>query len=273
MGDNIDTSGISNRATPYLEFHAVEAWLGTRQVFRNLSLSLYPGEHTVILGPNGSGKSSLIRLLSREMYPVVRQGSWLRMFGEETIHLGQLRSRIGLLTQEQHSTYRGDVLATDVVLSGCFGSVGLGRSHTPNQEQRQRVSTLLDQMGLAHVAWEPFANLSEGERRRLLLARALVHDPQVLVLDEPSNGLDLPARHQLLSRLGELGRGGTTLLMVTHRLEEILPEFSRAILLRGGEIVGDGATDSLLRDEPLSALFGTPLKVLEHGGYKQVFPA
>lgn len=258
--------------TPYLEMRCVEAWLGPSRVFHNLSLSLFKGEHTVVLGPNGSGKSSLIKLLTRELYPVVRAHSWLRLFGEETINLWQLRKRLGVLGQDQHTTYRGDVEAADVVLSGFFGSVGLGRSQQPEPQQRQRVEDLMVQLGLADLAKRPFQELSEGQRRRLLLARALVHDPEVLVLDEPTNGLDIRASHQLLALLGGLARNGTTLLVVSHRMEEILPEINRIVLLKAGTVVGDGPTTELLRDGPLSALFDTPLKVVSHGGHRQVLP-
>lgn len=258
---------------PYVEIKAVECWLGPRQVFHRLSLTLFQGEHTVVLGPNGSGKSSLIKLLSRELYPVVREGSWLRLFGTETINLWKLRARMGVLTQEQHTSYRGDVMAFDVVLSGFFGSVGLGRSQQPNRQQRERVGAVMEQMGLAHLEKEPLHHLSEGQRRRLLLARTMVHDPEVLVLDEPTNGLDIQARHQLLHHLRGLAQGGTTLLLVSHRVEEILPEISRAVYLKGGTVVANGPSNALLRDKPLSALFDTPLKVAKYGGYRQVFPA
>jgi len=257
---------------PYLEMNAVEAWLGPRRVFENLTLSLFQGEHTVILGPNGSGKSSLIKLLSRELYPVVREGSWLRVFGEDTINLWQLRSRMGVLSQEQHTTYRGDVQAKDVVLSGFFGSVGLGRSQRPEHHQHLRVRELMAQMGLADLTDQPLGQLSEGQRRRFLLARALVHDPEVLVLDEPTNGLDLQARHQFLNHLDALARKDTTVLLVSHRIEEILPVISRAVFLKAGSVVASGPTAELLRDKPLSALFGTPLKVLSHQGFRQVLP-
>ena len=106
-----------------------------------------------------------------------------------------------------------------------------------------------------------------------MLARALVHHPEVLVLDEPTNGLDLQARHQLLHQLGSLARNGTTLLLVSHRMEEILPEISRVVLLKQGTVVEDGPASDVLSDGPLSALFGTPLKVFVHGGYRQVLPA
>ncbi|MEB3317379.1 MAG: ATP-binding cassette domain-containing protein [Cyanobacteriota bacterium] len=258
--------------TPYCEMRALECWLGPRQVFRDLTLSLYPGEHTVVLGPNGSGKSSLIKLLSRELYPVVKEGSSLRIFGEDTINLWRLRARMGLLSQQSHTAARREVRGRDVVLSGFFGSAGLGRSQQPTDSQRRRVERLLHEVGLADLAERPFSQLSEGQKRRFLLARALVHDPEVLVLDEPTNGLDLLARHQLLQELGRLARAGTTLLLVSHRIEEIIPEIQRAVLLKDGTVVGDGTTADLLRDGPLSALYGLPLQVVSSNGWRQVLP-
>ena len=259
--------------TPYLELEAIEAWLGPRRVFENLSLRLQPGEHTVVLGPNGSGKSSLVKLLSRELYPVVKPGSRLRIFGSETVNLWQLRGRIGLVSQDLQAGYVGRVPAADVVLSGFFGSVGIGRSQQPSADQRARVAELMARLGLADLAERPYAQLSDGQRRRLLLARALVHDPAVLVLDEPTNGLDLKAKHQLLEILRDLARSGTTLLLVTHQIEAILPEIQRAVLLRKGRVVGDGPVDDLLQDGPLSALFDTHLRVCHANGYRQVVPA
>lgn len=259
-------------ATPYLEMRSVETWLGPRQVFRDLSLSLHGGEHTVVLGPNGSGKSSLIKLLSRELYPVVKEGSWLRLFGEEHINLWRLRSRMGLLGQEPRAAAWGNDRAAAVVLSGFFGSMGLGRSQRPTERQRETVAALLERFGLADLADRPFPHLSEGQKRRVLLARALVHDPEVLVLDEPTDGLDIRARHLLLEHLGSLARSGTTLLLVSHRIEEILPEITRAVLLQEGAIVGDGSTEDLLRDGPLSAIYGLPLQVVRRDGHRQVLP-
>jgi iron complex transport system ATP-binding protein len=251
----------------------VEAWLGPRPVFGDLSLRLHLGEHTVILGPNGAGKSALIKLISRELYPVVRPGAELRLFGSTTENLWQLRRRIGLVSADLQSAYNPHVPAAEVVLSGFFGSVGLGRSQEPSASERQRVGALLAEMHLAPLAERPYGQLSDGQRRRLLLARALVHDPEVLVLDEPTNGLDLRARHQLLAILRRLARSGTTLLLVTHQLDAVIPEIIRAVLLREGQVVGDGPVGELLRDGPLSALFETPLKVVEANGYRQVLPA
>lgn len=258
---------------PYFELEAVEAWLGSRRVFENLSLKLHQGEHAVVLGPNGSGKSSLLRLLNRELYPVVRPGSRLRIFGSETVNLWELRRRIGHVSADLQAGYGGRVPAFDVVLSGFFGSMGIGRSHQPSPAQRSRVQELMERLALADLGSSPYGQLSDGQRRRLLLARALVHEPDVLVLDEPTNGLDLQARFQLLDLLRQLARSGTTLLLVTHQIEAILPEVSRAILLREGKVVGDGSAAALLQDGPLSALFQTPLRVVSAEGFRQVLPA
>ena len=260
-------------AAPYLDLQAIEAYLGPRPVFTNLSLKLHLGEQTVILGPNGSGKSSLIKLLSREVYPVVKPGSWLRIFGEERVNLWDLRARIGLVSPDLQATYGTSVVARDVVVSGFFGSVGLGRSQQVSARHRQRSDELLAQLDLDPIADRPFGQLSDGQRRRLLLARALVHRPEVLVLDEPTNGLDLKAKHQLLEILRQLAQAGTTLLLVTHQIEAIIPEIQRCVLLSQGQIVGQGSCQELLQDGPLSALFDTPLRVIEAHGYRQVLPA
>jgi iron complex transport system ATP-binding protein len=257
---------------PYLELEAIEAWLGPRPVFTDLSLTLRLGEHTAILGPNGSGKSSLIRLLTRQIYPVVRPGSRLRVFGDETVNLWQLRRRIGLVSQDLQSATGGHIPTAEVVLSGCFGSMGIGRPQQPTEAQRHRTAALLEQLHLSELAARPFGQLSQGQQRRALLGRALVHHPELLVLDEPLDGLDLQARHGLLATLRTLAGDGTTLLLVTHQIETILPEMQRCVLLQGGRVLADGPSGDLLGDGPLSALFQTPVRVVEANGFRQVLP-
>lgn len=259
--------------TPWLELHAVEAYLGPRRVLQDLSLELHQGEHTVLLGPNGAGKSALVQLIGRAIHPVVRPGSRLRLFGQERITLWELRRRMGLVSQSQQESYRGGVRAADVVLSGFHGSVGIGPSQRVSAAERERVAALMEELQLADLAACPFRELSDGQRRRLLLARALVHEPSVLVLDEPTNGLDLRARHQLLSLLRRRAQAGTTLLMITHQIEAILPEMQRCVFLRNGSVVGDGPSATLLQPGPLSDLFDTPLQVVRAGGWHQVLPA
>ena len=258
--------------TPYLELHNVSAYLGERQVFNGLNLELNLGEQTAVLGPNGAGKSALVKLISRSIYPLVEPGSSLKLFGSSTVNLWSLRRRIGLVSTDLQGQYIPQVRGLDVVLSGWFGSVGLGRDQEPTAGQRQRTWELMEKLSLVELSHEPFGQLSEGQRRRLLIARALVHKPEVLVLDEPTNALDLKAKHQLLDLLRQLAQNGTTLLLVTHQIEAIVPEISRCVLLNQGQVVGDGASSEVLQSQPLSDLFGTPLQVLEANNYRQVLP-
>jgi iron complex transport system ATP-binding protein len=257
----------------YFDGQHLEVWLGGRPVFTDLSLQLNRGEHTVVLGPNGSGKSSLIKLLTRELYPVVKPASSLRLFGDTTVNLWELRRRIGHVSADLQTTYSPVVTAADVVLSGLFGSVGIGRSQPATQRQRRQALELMEQLGLAGLAARRFSQLSDGQRRRLLLARALVHRPDLLVLDEPTNGLDPAARQQLLGWLSRLASSGTTLLLVTHQIEAIIPEIQRAVLLRNGTVMAEGSADQWLQSAPLSTLFATPLQLVESGGWRQLLPA
>ena len=258
--------------TPYLELENVSAYLGERRVFDGLNLKLNLGEQTAVLGPNGAGKSALVKLINREIYPLVEPGSSLKLFGNSRVNLWTLRRRIGLVSSDLQSQYIPQIRGLDVVLSGWFGSVGLGRDQEPTAGQRQQALELIEQLSLAELSDERFGQLSEGQRRRLLIARALVHNPEVLVLDEPTNALDLKAKHQLLDLLRQLAQIGTTLLLVTHQIEAIVPEISRCVLLDQGKVVGDGATAAVLQNQPLSDVFGTPLQVLEANNYRQVLP-
>lgn len=258
--------------TPYLELCQISAYLGQRRVFHDLNLQLNIGEHTAVLGPNGAGKSALVKLISRTIYPLVEPHASLKLFGQARVNLWELRRRIGLVSTDLLGQYRPQVKGIDVVLSGWFGSVGLGRDQEPTTQRRQHTLELMEQLGLIGLIDERFGQLSEGQRRRLLVARALVHGPEVLVLDEPTIALDLKAKHQLLSLLRHLASTGTTLLLVTHQIESIVPEISRCVLIDQGQVVGDGPSDQVLKSQPLSELFGTPLQVLQANGYRQVLP-
>ncbi len=250
----------------------VEIKFERRFFFENLTLNLRLGESTAVLGPNGAGKSTLAKLINRNLYPIVKPDSHLRLFGEELINLWQLRQRIGTLTTDMESRFHPKTTGIDIVLSAFFGAMRLGRDQVPNHQQLGYVKTLLNSLNLDSIKEEPFGELSDGQRRRLMLARAVVHQPEVLVLDEPTRALDLQACHQLLINLQELCRKGTTLLLITHRIDAILPEIERVVFIKKGRIVNDGPAGQLLRDKPLSDLYETPLSVVRHQGFHQVLP-
>jgi molybdate transport system ATP-binding protein len=198
----------------------VSVYLDRKPVLKNLTWTMRPGEHWAVTGPNGSGKSTFLKLLLGEQHPAV--GGTIERFNETRRHtLWEIRARVGYVGPDLQTAYRDDLTVAQVVASGCFASIGLLDDVTP--VQWRRVRTLLDQFALAGLAREKFLRLSYGQRRRVLLARALVHHPQVLLLDEPLDGLDAASLAQMRAHLGELSRQKITLLAVTHRREE-LPE-------------------------------------------------
>lgn len=233
--------------SPYFELQAIEAWLGSRAVFSDLSLRLDLGEHAVLLGPNGSGKSSLIRLLCRELYPVVKPGSTLRIFGSEQVNLWQLRRRLGLLSSDLEGRHHPGLRGVDVVLAGFFGSIGLGPHLQPTARQRERVAQLMAELQVHPLAQRRFGELSSGERRRLLLARALVHQPEVLVLDEPTNGLDPDgvAEFRLLIR-DLVETDGRAVFVSSHLLDEIQKVCDDLAIVNHGRLLMSGSLEELL---------------------------
>jgi ABC-type molybdenum transport system, ATPase component/photorepair protein PhrA len=199
----------STRGSIWLDLQAVEAWIDGHRVFDDLSLQLRCGEHTALLGPNGSGKSSLVQLISRNLYPVVRPGSHLKLFGSDTVNLWQLRQRLGLVASDLDARIPAGLLGRELLLAAFYGAICLGRDRHPSAEQIERCERLLQEHELEDQADQPFGHLSDGQKRRFLLARALVHQPEVVVLDEPTNALDLKAKHLLLNQLRRLMATGT----------------------------------------------------------------
>lgn len=262
-----------NMVRPYLEIHNADVFQGSRQVFNRLNLSLNYGQHTVILGPNGAGKSTLIKLLTRELYPRVADDSYVKIDGSERVIIWELRKTIGLVSQDLQAGYDGHVKAVEVVLSGLFGSVGIHMHQQPSLEHIQAATQALAQVGLSDCAERYYAHLSTGQQRRLLLARALIHQPKVLILDEPTNGLDLQGAFALLALLRQLPQSGVSLVLVTHHLSEIIPEIHRVVLLKEGRIVADGDKNQVLTEANLAALYNTPLRLSLTEGFYQAYPA
>ena len=259
--------------TPLLELHNITAYLQQNRVFERLSLRIGEHEKVAILGPNGAGKSTLLKLLSRELYPLQQPDSWLKLFGSETVNLWQLRSRIGFVSQDLQEDYTPYTPALEVILSGYFGAIGSHGHLQPTTAQREQAQALLAQMGLQGLQDCMFQRLSTGQKRRLLLARALVHEPQALILDEPASRLDMGAGLALLSLLRDFCQPHKAMLITTHHIDEIIPEIERVILLREGQIVAYDLKARVLTSENLSALYQTPLQVTEHNGWYRCWQA
>jgi iron complex transport system ATP-binding protein len=244
---------------------------GESPALQDVTLRVEAGEHVCILGPNGCGKSTLIKTITRECYPVASEGSSISILGRERWDIFQLRSLLGIVSPDLLASCTSEATGRDVVLSGFFSSTRIFPHHEPSPELLEKTGAALARLGIAHLAGRPVAQMSSGEAKRTLIARALVHEPQTLLFDEPSNALDIGAQIQLRDTMCALARGGLGILLVTHHVSEIIPEIERVVLLREGRIVADGAKPDTLTSEKLSALFGARVHLERRDGYYSLF--
>jgi iron complex transport system ATP-binding protein len=244
-------------------------------VLDDLSLEIPQGQHTAILGPNGSGKSSLIKLLTQEYRPLTSPGDGptVELFGRDRWDIFELRRLMGIVSPDVQSDLsagaEGHVLSgLEVVISGFFGTRGVQPYQYVSEDMWSAGHRALAWLEATHLASKPVPEMSTGEARRVLIARALVPDPPALLLDEPTTGLDMVATARFLATLQRLAQRGTTIIFVTHHLHEIIPEVQRVVLLRAGKVHLDGPKADVLIDENLSEAFGAPVRVECHqSGY------
>jgi iron complex transport system ATP-binding protein len=255
-----------------IEIKNVTAYHGQTRVFSDLSLAIPQGCHTVILGPNGAGKSTLLKLLSRELYPVQRDGSYIRLFGQERWNVWELRTHFGIISNDLQQQYQGNALGLNVILSGYYSSIDTAAYQQFSPEDKDRAHRIMHMLGVAALQDRAFSAMSTGEQRRFLLGRALINDPDTLVLDEPTSGIDLKACFQYLDIIRGLMRAGKTIILVTHHIHEIPPEVSRVVLLKDGAVMADGEKPTVLSSQNLSTLFDTPIKLVQANGFYQAFP-
>lgn len=232
-----------------------------------LDLDIDLGEHTAILGPNGSGKSTLIATLFQELHPLARHEPRVRVLGRDRWHVYDLRKQIGIVSPDWLRRCTKDVPAREIVLTGFFSASELWPYLEVTEAMREAAARMIDRLELSTIADRNMDELSSGERRRVMLARALVHRPKALLLDEPTASLDLRALHEFREALQLAAGFGATILLVTHHLGDIVPDINRVVLLRSGRVFDDGPKMDMLSSEKLSALYDLDLKVMEHRGY------
>jgi iron complex transport system ATP-binding protein len=252
---------------PLLEFSNVTVFNGEKKVLDSLSITLHERENIAILGPNGAGKSSFIKTLIRELYPVADDKKVIfRMHGKDVWDVFELRSSIGIVSNDLQYTFTRPLTGREVILSGFFSSIGLfNQQITPAMEQR--TDEILAFLEIGHLKDRAMMAMSSGESRRLLIGRALVHNPKTLILDEPTNSLDLHALHTFRQTLRKIVQAGTGIILITHNLHDIIPEISRVVLMKDGRFCGDGPKAAMLTDTKIGNLFSVPLHVREEGGY------
>ena len=256
---------------PLLELSDARVVRDGRTILDVGRLVLTEGEHTALLGPNGSGKSTLVGLLTRDVRPLYAEKPPVRFRGHDRWPLFDVRRVLGVVSNDLQDVHRTGLTVEDVVVSGYFGSIGLHLMQRPTAQMRARAWELMEELGIGILAERRMDTLSTGEARRALIARALVHDPPVLVLDEPCDGLDPSATHHVLQTIRGLAAAGRSLLLVTHHVDDIVPEIERVVLLRDGEIIHDGPKEQALTSGRLSALYGISVHLEQRDGWYRLW--
>ncbi len=240
---------------------------GETVALKDVTLRIGLGEHVAILGPNGCGKSTLIKTITRECSPLVGAGSSVRILGGDHWNVFELRKQLGIVSSDLMTTCTRDATGRDIALSGFFSSIGIWPHQQVTPEMHRKAEQALAMLEISHLADRFTDEMSSGEVRRVLLARALVHDPHALILDEPSTALDLFAQHELRQIFRKLAQAGIGIVMVTHHLSDLIPEIDRVVLMERGQIVADGPKREILVASRLSDLFGLPLELTERDGH------
>ena len=261
---------MANTPALLVDFQHLTVVRGERYVLRDFSLQIARGEHVAILGPNGSGKSTLVKAITRQVYPVQRRDLRFQLLGHDDWDLGDLRGHLGIVELDQlnnlsHEVTQRQVTARELVLSGFFNSIGLWPHHRVTPAQKRRAGEIMRFLEISRIANRPLSAMSSGEQRRALIGRALVHDPEALILDEPTNSLDPGAVREFRGSMRKLARAGRSLLLVTHHIADFIPEIERVVLLKDGRIVADGPKARILTSARLSRLFGTRMRVVRRG--------
>jgi iron complex transport system ATP-binding protein len=256
----------------FLSMRNVDVARGEKVVLQDINLTIATGEHIAILGPNGCGKSTLIKAMTCECYPIVRPGMEMKVYGRDRWDVQELRKHLGVVAADLPGERTAVTRGLDAVVSGFFASSTLWPNLVVTESMRASALDALGLLGAAYLRDRWVGEMSAGEKRRVMIARALVHQPKTLLLDEPSNALDLAAQRELREILREVAVGSgsrrpTGLVMVTHHLADILPEIDRVVMMRAGRIVGDGPKQELLHPSGLRELFGVDLALTERDGY------
>lgn len=256
--------------TPILQFENVNLRYSETEILKNINLEIADGEHCAILGPNGSGKSTLIKLISSELYPsIVKEHSQRKILGEDGWNIAELRRHIGIVTNDLHNSFSvdgGNLTGLETVMSGFFGTLGLFPHQIIENDYEPKAKLALERLGIARLETQKIGTMSTGELRKCLVARALVHPVRAILLDEPTVGLDIKAQLDFIEMMRTLANGGTTIILITHHIEEVFEEISKVLLIKNGRIFAQGAKQEVLNATNLSQVFDVNLSLSHKNG-------
>jgi iron complex transport system ATP-binding protein len=268
-GDDLNPPGFPEmiKLPPLLEFKNVTVIRGRKKILDSLSASIRADENIAILGPNGAGKSSFIKTITREYYPLpVKKDFTFRIWGKDRWDIFNLRNLLGIVSNDLQFAFESRMPGIEVVLSGFFSSIGL-YGHRITRQMKRKTEQILKFLEIHHLSNRNMNEMSSGEARRFLIARALIHKPRTLILDEPTNSLDLHAQYKFRKILRKISKSGIGIILITQNLHDIIPEISRVILMKKGNFYKDGPKTEILTSANISRLFRTPVRIRKDKGY------
>jgi len=246
----------------WLDIKNTTAYKNDYKVIKNLSIKLFDNERIIILGPNGAGKSAIVDLINRNIYPIVKKDSYFRIFNNELIDIWKVRKYISTVNNEIKLRINKHLKVRDILLSGLYGK--FCKINNPKIEDLIKVKELIEKMLLNDIADKKFGYLSDGEKQISIIARAIINNPKVLILDEPSVNIDLKSRIFLIKKIQDLSQLGISILCITHDISIITKDYNRVIFLKDREIIRDGKPSELMTNKNINELFDIDIKLIEN---------
>lgn len=260
--------------TPIVDLKHVYVARGREVVLHDVNLLIHSGENLAILGPNGCGKSTLLKTITCDLYPIVRPDTSVSIMGNQRWDLTTLKRKMGVVTADLPGRQTLSTTGIDAILTGFFSSSTLWPNLHVTAQMRQHAEQILCQIGAESLRDKLVGEMSAGQQRRIMIGRAIAGTTstdgggvQMLLLDEPSNALDIGAQHDLRETLRSLAQRGTSILLITHHIADILPEMERVVMMSAGRIVADGTKAKMLNERRISKLFGRDIRMSERDGY------
>ncbi|MDC3073411.1 ABC transporter ATP-binding protein [Prochlorococcus sp. AH-716-O13] len=253
----------------WLEAKNISCFKNKYEVVKDLNIKLKYDENVILIGPNGSGKSSLVELINRNLYPVLKKDTVFKLFNKKLINIWELRQKISTVNYDVKTRINANITVFDLIISGLYGKY-CKISHKSKKDV-SLAENLIDKMLITKLSQKYFSHLSEGQKQIVLIARALIKSPEILILDEPIANLDLKSKFYVTDQINELTKLNTKIICITHDISMITEIYNRIIMLKDRSILADGTQSEILNSENLSNLFDINIDVIKHRGYWHIY--